>query len=124
MKIKLDENLPRRLANPLKKFGHEVHTVHEEKLIGRPDMEIWAAVQKESRFLITQDLDFSDSRKFAHGSHHGILLIRLRNPNRRALIERIEEMLQNENIEEWKGCFVIATERKTRLLRPERKLDS
>ena len=79
---------------------------------------------RESRFLITQDLDFSDSRKFAPGSHHGILLIRLRSPNRRALIERIEEMFRKENVSEWVGCFVVATERKIRVLKRERKEQS
>jgi len=71
-----------------------------------------------------QDLDFSDSRKFAPGSHHGILLIRLRSPNRRALIERIEEVFQKEDVGEWVGCFVVATERKIRVLRPVRKQNS
>ena len=121
MKIKLDENLPHRLATLLKNLGHEVHTLHEERLAGRPDAEVWDATQKESRFLITQGLDFSDSRKFAPGSHHGILLIRLRSPNRRALIERIGEMFRKENVSEWVGCFVVATERKIRVLRRERK---
>ena len=121
MKIKLDENLPHRLATLLKNLGHEVHTLHEERLGGRPDAEVWEATQRESRFLITQDLDFSDSLKFAPGSHHGILLIRLRSPNRRALIERIGEMFRKENVSEWVGCFVVATERKIRVLRRERK---
>lgn len=41
-----------------------VHTPQQERLIGHADQEIWQAAQKESRFLITQDLDFSDSRRF------------------------------------------------------------
>lgn len=82
MKIKLDENLPFGLATILKDLGHDVDTVNDERLIGHVDEDIWDAAQKESRFLITQDLDFSDSRRFAPGSHHGILLIRLRSPNR------------------------------------------
>jgi predicted nuclease of predicted toxin-antitoxin system len=124
MKIKLDENLPVRLATLLKNFGHEVHTLHEQSLMGHPDREVWEAAQKESRFLVTQDLDFSDSRQFAPGSHHGILLIRLRSPNRRNLIKRIEEMFQKENVGDWAGCFVVATERKIRVLRPGRKQNS
>jgi predicted nuclease of predicted toxin-antitoxin system len=71
VKIKLDENLPFRLAGLLREFGHEVHTVREERLVGNSDRDIWEAAQKESRFLITQDLDLSDSRLFAPGSHHG-----------------------------------------------------
>lgn len=35
MKIKLDENLPLQLASLLKELGHDAHTVHDERLIGR-----------------------------------------------------------------------------------------
>jgi len=124
MKVKLDENLPLRLATLLKNLGHDVHTLLDERLIGHADREIWEAAQKESRFLITQDLDFSDSRRFAPGSHHGILLIRLHSPNRRGLVERIGELFEKENVSEWARCFVVATERKIRVLRPGSKQDS
>ncbi|HZV88082.1 MAG TPA: DUF5615 family PIN-like protein [Candidatus Binatus sp.] len=67
MKIKLDENLPLRLAVALRELGHEVHTLFDERLVGQSDKDIWEATQKESRFLVTQDLDFSDLRKLHHG---------------------------------------------------------
>lgn len=86
MKIKLDENLPRGLVARLASLGHDVHTPHEEGLAGASDPVIWEAVQREGGFLITQDLDFSDARRFASGTHRGILLVRLREPSRRALI--------------------------------------
>jgi predicted nuclease of predicted toxin-antitoxin system len=117
MKVKLDENLPADLTVLLKDLGHDVHTTPEERLAGCPDGDIWAATQRESRFLITQDLDFSDLRQFAPGSHHGILLVRLRSASRRNLVERIGELFQSENVEEWSGCFVVATERKIRIVR-------
>lgn len=50
MKIKLDENLPFRLAGLLKGIGHDVHTVHAEQLTGYADNEIWEAAQNESRY--------------------------------------------------------------------------
>lgn len=118
MNIKLDENLPLRLAHLLTAFGHNIHTVHEERLAGHADREIWEAAQKESRFMITQDLDFSDSRRFAPGTHHGLLLIRLHSPNRRNLVARILELFQTESPGDWAGCFVVATERKIRVVKP------
>jgi predicted nuclease of predicted toxin-antitoxin system len=124
MKIKLDENLPIQLAALLAELAHDVHAVQDELLIGHADSEIWEAAQKESRFLITQDLDFSDSRKFVPGSHHGILLIRLHSPNRRNLIGRVVELFRKENVEEWARCFVIATERKIRIVRPQTRANS
>ena len=78
MKIKLDENLPVRLAILLNNIGHDTHTVHQESLAGHTDSDIWEAAQQESSFLITQDMDFSDSRRFAPGTHHGMLLVRCR----------------------------------------------
>ncbi len=124
MKIKLDENLPVRLAILLKNIGHDVHTAYEEQLVGGSDSEIWAAAQQELRFLITQDMDFSDTRRFAPGTHHGILRIRLRSPNRRNLAERIEGLFQLENVSDWVGCFVVATERKIRVLKPREQKSS
>ncbi|MGB2590570.1 MAG: DUF5615 family PIN-like protein [Candidatus Acidiferrum sp.] len=124
MKIKLDENLPLGLASLLEELGHDVHTVGEERLTGHADAEIWEAAQKESRLLITQDLDFSDLRKFAPGSHCGILLARLHSPTRRNLIERITELFQKEDVERWAGRFVVATERKIRVREPQSKQDS
>jgi predicted nuclease of predicted toxin-antitoxin system len=56
MKIKLDENLPARLAVALSRMGHEVDTVPQEGLGGRDDPSVWRAAQAAGRFLITQDM--------------------------------------------------------------------
>ena len=72
MKIKLDENLPSPLAPRLTAMGHDTETVVEEGLAGKRDAIVWETAQREARFLITQDLDFSDARRFAAGTHHGV----------------------------------------------------
>jgi predicted nuclease of predicted toxin-antitoxin system len=115
MKIKLDENLPRRLASRLAGMGHDVQTVGEEGIAGRVDPVVWEAAQRETRFLITQDMDFSNAQSFVPGSHYGILLIRLRTPSRRALIQRVEDLFREEDVAQWARCFVVATERKVRV---------
>lgn len=74
MKIKLDENLPVRLVRILSQLGHETDTVGQEGLAGQDDRHVWEAAQGAGRFLITQDLDFSDIRRFTPGTHQGILL--------------------------------------------------
>jgi predicted nuclease of predicted toxin-antitoxin system len=118
MKIKPHENLPVDVAPDLAKLGHDVHSPHDEGLLGREDTAIWQAAQNEQRFLITQDLDFSDVRRFAPGTHQGLLLIRLREPKRRALIERVLTLSREQPVNEWTGCFVVATDRKVRVRRP------
>lgn len=118
MKIKLDENLPARLAGFLSELNHNVHTLSHENLSGASDHEFWEMAQRDGRFLITQDLDFSDLRRFAPGSHHGLLLARLRSRDRHALIARVCDIFRYEDVNGWTGCFVVATERKIRVVRP------
>jgi predicted nuclease of predicted toxin-antitoxin system len=118
MRIKLDENLPVRLAGVLASLGHDVDTVSAEGLSGQEDSVVWEAAQTTERFLITQDLDFADMRRFQLGTHDGILVVRLRNPGREALFRKIVTLFENEAVEEWSRCFVVATERKLRLRRP------
>jgi predicted nuclease of predicted toxin-antitoxin system len=118
MRIKLDENLPQGLAQRLGVLGHDVHTAQQENLAGRNDAEIWRAVLREKRFLITQDLDFPDARRFAPGSHPGVLLVRLSSPSRPRLTARIEEVFRSENADGWAKCFVVVSESKIRVRRP------
>lgn len=118
MKIKLDENLPNGLVDFLNQLGHDADSVLSEGLAGEDDQIIWEATQRERRFLLTQDLDFSDTRRFVPGTHHGILLIRLHQPGRLALLERIQYLFETEDVEQWRGCFVVATDHKLRIRRP------
>lgn len=123
MRIKLDENLPFRLARVLAALDHETDTVPQEGLTGQDDAHVWQAAQATGRFFITQDLDFSDSRRFVPGTHHGLLLVRLRDPGRNALVRRVRSLFQTENVETWKQCFVVATEHKVRVRAPKKQSD-
>lgn len=117
MKIKLDENLPAALVSALGGLGHDVDTVRFEQLTGRPDADVWNAAQASGRFLITQDLDFSDFGRYAPGTHHGLLVVRLAHPGRGALFARITSLFQTEDPTAWQRCFVVATNRKVRVRR-------
>ena len=118
MKIKLDENLPERLVSELQALGHDVDTVPSEHLAGRDDNEVWQAAQTVDRFLITQDLDFSDVRRFTPGTHAGLLLVRLTQPGRNALATRVAMLFATEHVDQWRGCLVVATGHKVRIKRP------
>lgn len=115
MKIKLDENIPTAVASHLAAFGHDVDSVMDEGLDGRPDPDVWDGAQRAGRFLITQDLDFSDIRQFVPGTHAGLLLVRLKSPGRRAVAERIRTLFAIQPMHGWEGCFVVATEVKVRV---------
>ena len=119
MKIKLDKDMPVRLSAALSAMGNDVETVYSEGLSRAKDDAVWAASQDEQRFLITQDLDFSDSRRFQPGLHHGIILIRLRTPGREAQFRRVVELFKTETVEKREECFVVATEHKIRIHQPK-----
>jgi predicted nuclease of predicted toxin-antitoxin system len=119
VKIKLDENLPDRLVAVLTGLGHNVDTVRTEQLTGCADPDVWSAAQAAQRFLITQDLDFSDVRRYTPGTHAGLLLVRLTRPGRNALLDRVSTVFQTEKVEDWTGCLVVATEQKIRIRRSE-----
>ena len=118
MKVKLDENIPVRLARVLMNSGHDVDTVTSEGLKGKSDGEIWSAARRNDRFLITQDLDFSDVRQFTPGTHAGLLLVRLREPGANALVSRVGDIIREEGLDSFARCFVVLTDRKLRIRRP------
>jgi predicted nuclease of predicted toxin-antitoxin system len=118
MKVKLDENIPVRLVGELEALGHEVDTVASEGLTGKPDARVWDAAQDEGRFLITQDPDFSDLRRFKPGTHCGILLVRLREPGAGLLLARIREIVRDEGLESFRGAFAVLPDRKLRVRHP------
>jgi predicted nuclease of predicted toxin-antitoxin system len=118
MKVKLDENLPQRIATRLEELGHDVHTTQQENLSGCDDSDLWAQAQREGRTLITQDLDFSDGRRFTPGTHHGVVLVRLHAPSGSRLVERLDEVFQREAVNDWPRCFVVVTDQKIRVRRP------
>lgn len=118
MRIKLDENLSADLVEDLAALGHDVDTAPNEGLAGREDPEVWAGAQAAGRLLITQDLDFSDVRKFVPGTHHGLILVRLREPSRSRLRARVAEVFRSEAVETWGACLVVVGDSKVRVRRP------
>jgi predicted nuclease of predicted toxin-antitoxin system len=119
VKVKLDENIPVSLVEVLASLGHDVQTVIGQGLTGRADAEIWRQCQLEDRLLMTQDLDFSDARKFQPGSHAGIVLVRLQNPGASPCSGRLVRFSETMISKLGKGAlsFVVPSETKIRIRR-------
>jgi len=118
MKIKLDENIPVTAKDTLANVSSDIHAVYEEGLSGADDGTLWDVCQQEQRFLITQDLDFSDTRRFSPGTHCGILLLRLKNPSVGEIKTLLMDLAENHQLEQWNGCVVVATRKKVRIYWP------
>jgi predicted nuclease of predicted toxin-antitoxin system len=118
MRIKLDENLPAILVPDLVALGHDVDTAVDEGLGGRDDSSVWAATQVAGRILVTQDLDFSDVRAFVPGTHHGLVLVRLRQRSRARMHARVLAAFNSEDAASWDRCLVVIGDSKVRVRRP------
>jgi predicted nuclease of predicted toxin-antitoxin system len=119
MRILLDENLPTDLVEVLRALGHDVEHVYSKDLSGHPDPDVSAVAQSEKRLLITQDIRFADAREFLPGHHAGFVLVRLKRPGLRAVLEKVQTVFEREDAESWQGCFVVLSDSKIRVRRPE-----
>lgn len=118
IRLKLDENLPVRLVGQLEALGYDVDTIPEEGLAGETDEHVWLAAVGAGRFLVTQDLDFSDTRRFRPGTHPGLLLVRVPQEDQWRLCELVTSWFRSDDSGSWGGCVVVATPRKVRVRRP------
>ena len=99
----------------MKEIGHDVDTVRLEGVAGQNDVTVWQAAQSAQRFFITQDLDFSDVRKYAPGNHFGIMVVRLSDPGLNSLLTKVMEIFKTEPVQNWEACFVVVTDLKIRI---------
>lgn len=77
MRIKLDENLGRSIAELFRSASHDVATVYEQDLTSAPDPWIFNACLKESRALVTLDLDFANPQRFDPSGSSGVAVLRV-----------------------------------------------
>ena len=104
MKICVDENIPLRTVAELENIGHDVLDIRGTANQGIPDDFLWELAQRESRLLITTDKGFLQHRNEAH---HGILIVRLRQPNEQKIHERVMKAMGQFSENEWLGLVVV-----------------
>jgi predicted nuclease of predicted toxin-antitoxin system len=115
MRFKIDENLHTDAARVLAAAGHDVRTVFEQGLQGRCDSEVAEVCHREKRAIITLDLDFSDIRTFPPGSYSGIIVLRLADQGRQAVLRSLERLVPMLEVEPLDGKLWIVDERHLRI---------
>jgi len=75
VRLKLDENLPRHLAEHLVGLDHDVDTVGDEHLIGADDGAILEAAAAAGRVLVTLDRGLG-ARALRSRDHRGVIVLR------------------------------------------------
>lgn len=104
MRILVDENIPRMTVALLCDLGHDVLDIRGTAVQGMADNALWKLAQSEWRVLITTDKGFTVYRGDAHA---GILVVRLRQPNRLKLHQSVMLATQRVGDEDWPGLLVV-----------------
>lgn len=93
MKFLLDENFPKAAVTFLESAGHEVFDFRGTGDEGMNDSEVFQRAQNLTAILLTTDRDFFHTIPHLFESHFGIVVIALRQPNRKAILTRLEWIL-------------------------------
>ena len=104
MKIVVDENIPLMTVRTLCAMGHDVLDIRGTVDEGMQDDTLWETVQHEGRLLITTDKGFT---RYRAAQHQGVLIIRLRRPNRHKIHQRILQAMTQFTDKEWPGLLVV-----------------
>jgi predicted nuclease of predicted toxin-antitoxin system len=115
LKIKLDEQLSQQLKAIFIKKGHEVSTVYDQDMIGKPDEELWPVVQEAGQLLVTADKEFADIRKYPPGNHNGVILLRPAYESLPIFKRLIKSLLESTKLEDLKGKTAVLSESGTRI---------
>ncbi len=104
MKIFVDENIPLITVKELRKQRFDVIDIRGTLNQGITDKELWERVIYEKRLLITTDKGFSSHRD---EKHCGILIIRLKQPTRLKIHQRVMQSIKKYSEKEWPGLMVV-----------------
>ena len=116
-RLKVDENLPREIAQLMQAHGHDAVTVLDQGWRGLPDDELWERIQAERRWLVTADKEFADLRIYPPGTHVGVILLRSAAEGLDDYLELAEMALARVKFDDVPGAVVVLTRRGVRIRR-------
>lgn len=104
MKILVDEHIPLMTVQTLRIAGHDVRDIRGAPVQGMPDEALWNMAQLEERLPITTDKGFAQYRALPHC---GMLIVRLRRPNRLKIHDRVMQAMRQFSEAEWPGLLLV-----------------
>ena len=95
MRILLDENFPKSASDVIVAAGHEVILFGDVCDFGTDDEVVFDRAQELGAVILTSDRDFYHTVPLLHPEHRGIIVVALRQPNRNAILERLQWFFEN-----------------------------
>ncbi len=115
IQFKTDENLHSDAAELSRRNGHDALAVYDQGLRGYDDSDIADVCRRESRVLVTLDLDFSDVRVYPPADHPGIIVLRLHDQGRPAVNRVLQRIVPLFTTEPLAGHLWIVDEVRVRI---------
>ncbi|MCW1884796.1 DUF5615 family PIN-like protein [Luteolibacter flavescens] len=108
MTFLLDENFPKAAAGLLEEAGHQVLDVRGTADEGIEDPSLFSKAQSHGAVLLTTDRDFFHTVPHLFSSHAGVVVIALRQPNRNAILSRLQWLLERVDESAFENrCFQL-----------------
>jgi predicted nuclease of predicted toxin-antitoxin system len=104
MDILIDENIPLMTVARLRALSHDVKDLRGTGQQGLLDADLWTLALAEERMLITTDKGFTERRR---DKHSGILIVRLRQPNRHKIHNAVMLAMGRFAERQWPNLLVV-----------------
>jgi predicted nuclease of predicted toxin-antitoxin system len=89
LKLYFDENFPKAAHAVAESLGIEFFDHRGTRVEGIDDFGLFEIAQSKGAIVVTTDRDFYHTVPLLRPVHHGILVIALKQPNRRNIVERL-----------------------------------
>ena len=93
MNFLLDENFPRSAFALIEAHGHWAASILDFESQGVSDETVFQRAQNMGAVLLTTDKDFFHTVPFLFPHHAGVIVVSLRQPNRAAILARLDWFL-------------------------------
>lgn len=103
----IDENFPRKVMLHLNSLGHTTIDGHSNEYKGVDDYILFTKAQQNSAIFLTTDRDFFHTIPFQFENHFGVIVITLSQPNRKAILEKLDWALNNMDIHNFKNTILL-----------------
>jgi predicted nuclease of predicted toxin-antitoxin system len=114
----IDEDLPRKLGESLKKLGWETKDVRDFGLSGKTDKEIISFAKESKAVLFSSDKDFANISKYPPQEYYGIVILDFPNEvSTDFMIKETGKALVKIPLEDFKHNLIIIEPGKIRIRR-------
>lgn len=116
MKFFLDENFSKLVIEYLTELGHEVIDSRDVGLISAEDWQIFEFAQEQEAVLLTTDRDFYHRVAFGYSEHCGVIVVNLRQPNKKAIFERFKWAVEHNFLDSIENTVVLLRDKTYRTI--------